>query len=745
METFLFILAALAFNSIFLGGLQAQPLPVTTENISDFENAGSGYVCYFNRTRKKSYIGFLKRGGRLEPGAIWLKESRTVRRRIRRRLIQRIRLSGGNVRELDLSQGNLSRLQRRYLRLLAAWRSCGNFTGAAPPPTPTATPHPPTAFAGEDQSVREGSLVRLSAGAHAAFPEAQWSYSWAQESGLPVEMSNPDAPVDHGNRTFRAKFTEPLTSIATLKFKLIVNDGFQNSAPVFTRIIVNEGEKICGDGVCGLGETPPECPWDCKIAVQSKAVKIEYPTYSTKDVTYYRSDGGREVITKAEDVRSFLLRTLDISIGGNVAALPGSLGEHDPMLPTLSYLQLNSIWSSYQTTLWNMIKDSEPAFVHAKNEPAGPPSRLLVRCCTSQYLLYPGEIWRQAYAEYARRFLNEHPAYDGIFMDNALGRLLVHNRYWRRVEDQPATVGPDGRTIALSDTQLHVQEKYYECSNTISAHDNPDKAGSDYFAGGTNTTSTITLGNPRPPGSVVYLSYWKIDSPSQEVIDSWPKDTAAAIDFIKSALGNKLLVYNGIVHSWQEDDSFPQITNGGMDEQFIFPPWAELPAGTMTLPESTWLKQVAELSAISKTRIYMAQSGLQMKLETPENEAKMRKIAMFAFASFLLGKEKYAYFNFTTLPGSYQHFAYFEYWAAPIGEPTGASFHLRGNYNGANIYQREFANALILVNPSDIAAPQTINLEPETYYTLSGNLVSSTVLESKTGQILLKTPFPSSH
>ena len=72
----------------------------------------------------------------------------------------------------------------------------------------------------------------------------------------------------------------------------------------------------------------------------------------------------------------------------------------------------------------------------------------------------------------------------------------------------------------------------------------------------------------------------------------------------------------------------------------------------------------------------------------------------------------------------------------PLGQPS-ESYHLKGNYGGANIYEREYEKALVLVNPSD-SSSSTINLG-NNYKTLTGSSISIITLSSKEGILLQKT------
>jgi len=90
----------------------------------------------------------------------------------------------------------------------------------------------PVARAGVDQFVTEGDTVKLN-GAQSGDPEQQsLSYLWQQIHGAPVALSDSHAVAP----TFIAPRATPDTA---LRFALIVNDGYDASAPDTTQINVN--------------------------------------------------------------------------------------------------------------------------------------------------------------------------------------------------------------------------------------------------------------------------------------------------------------------------------------------------------------------------------------------------------------------------------------------------------------------------------------------------------------------------
>jgi predicted secreted protein len=102
--------------------------------------------------------------------------------------------------------------------------------------------HPPVANAGADQTVNEGSVVRLN-GAASGDPDGDpLSYRWTQVSGPTVALSDPNSPTP----TFAAP---PVNSGGmTLGFELVVDDGLASSepAPVTVTVLNINDPPSCG-------------------------------------------------------------------------------------------------------------------------------------------------------------------------------------------------------------------------------------------------------------------------------------------------------------------------------------------------------------------------------------------------------------------------------------------------------------------------------------------------------------------
>jgi hypothetical protein len=93
--------------------------------------------------------------------------------------------------------------------------------------------HAPTAIAGNNLTVNEGSSVTLNGSASSDPDSDPLTYSWVQVSGPAVTLTSAD--------TAFPQFTAPYVSNtgATLQFQLTVNDGFGGSNTATTTVTVN--------------------------------------------------------------------------------------------------------------------------------------------------------------------------------------------------------------------------------------------------------------------------------------------------------------------------------------------------------------------------------------------------------------------------------------------------------------------------------------------------------------------------
>ena len=91
---------------------------------------------------------------------------------------------------------------------------------------------PPTAHAGDDQSVDENTLVFLFGGSSSDPDDDDLAYSWFQVSGLPVQLSNAD--------TATASFITPIVEAdMDTVFSLTVSDGLLTDQDSVTVVVLD--------------------------------------------------------------------------------------------------------------------------------------------------------------------------------------------------------------------------------------------------------------------------------------------------------------------------------------------------------------------------------------------------------------------------------------------------------------------------------------------------------------------------
>lgn len=502
-------------------------------------------------------------------------------------------------------------------------------------------------------------------------------------------------------------------------------------------------EDLCGDKICSGNESFTNCPIDCRISKHNRSIKIQFPTYSVYFVTRYNSTGGVEYINgsgsenfeNANRVRNFMAEKLDLVINGDIVG-----GRHvtngNNYTSALLYKSALVTNSAYDSDLISNL--SEEAFIHAyfpnKSIPVTAETRIFRRCTedipwTSNrvYMMNPSLGWAEGLANKVLATIESaNVTYDGVFLDELqptinTGYYGQRSRYWFYVRDEPSYVNSDGISINSS-YEIHVDynDNYglkFDCesgsnnrlANKLNITLVKDSLNSSIiYEVLDHDNQTIRLKNNLTPGTPVLISYYALSGISPEVGNNWVANNTLFIQRVKEKLGNKLVLYNGIIpygHHKDRDLPFWNYSDGGMTENFIFASWGEIDVAISTFNFNEWRENVETLKNRSENKIYLAQSGIRLANYSLVEE--MRKIAMFVFASFLLGKGERAYFHFSS-PGepALAKFTYFDYWSVDLGRPL-ENYSLM---NGSNrIYKREFEKALVLVNANNLTEYLQIN------------------------------------
>lgn len=459
---------------------------------------------------------------------------------------------------------------------------------------------------------------------------------------------------------------------------------------------------------------------DPLVLGDNSRVLIGYPTYGVSEATHYFDDGSRTTLTAPAAIMDFMKTRLDLSIDGDINGLANHLGYYSSSTIMLQYKDFMFLYD--WEPLFDLVDDDEAAFMHADGLAATRANRILSRVQLEDfmvsYVMDPSSTWVTHFADWVLGLLAADERLDGILMDDTGSSWVTgltdtdSARFIRWVTESHVSDGSNQITINNGIT-MHTPAGAYAWANPITVYDNQQGTGTNYFTGGSNTATVITLGTTPPPDVTLYVGYYALAIPAgTDPVSTHLDVTAATVQAfatLQARLGDKLLGFNGIYH---DSGDYDLIAGGdlGMDEAFVYATWSALDSSHLS--EAGWLAIIDELATISQTKMYLAQSGSICDLATASSaeERQMQQRAMFAFGSFLLGKGPQAYFNFGLQPRTYQRFVYFDYWDEPIGSPAGA--YVEGLY-GNNVYSREYENALVLANPT--AADATLTLDRSLY------------------------------
>lgn len=451
-------------------------------------------------------------------------------------------------------------------------------------------------------------------------------------------------------------------------------------------------------------------------------VKLHFPVHRTAEVVRYRSDGQTERITDPVHVRDFLGEKLDL-------AIHGILKEGDRITDSprfdgiwLAQFGMTSIRSSRSNPLWRQIREQEETFLHAGGLPPVRSNRLMLRCNRDAYgreafTLYPSRAWREAICAVARERLNREPRLGGFFLDNVWAALPSDIFVCRIERERHEVDGPD----VIPEHPLS-----RACANDVSVVDDRGRS----LRVRHYDSRRIILADPPDTRRAVWVSYDAVADPDPSATLTWNRDMVEALRSLRRTAEDRLILYNGVVAGSPVDDPFLAYADGGMEEQWA-PPHD---------PEARWRKNLDELCRFNDLqKTFLAQS-------VHRGDGSFATAAMFSFTSFLLGAGPTSYYNFAR--DDYQTYWYFDYWATDLGAPL-ESYGVLGRFEGANVYSREFANALVLVNPGNSAVPVSLEVRALTGYWGTRGIwheppptpaQDSLSLPPKSGLLLLRRP-----
>jgi hypothetical protein len=490
------------------------------------------------------------------------------------------------------------------------------------------------------------------------------------------------------------------------------------------------------NGICESGEDSTTCVYDCLISTSHKNIKIQNATYNLTKVIHYKLDGSKEEITNLANIKDFLINNIDFSILGVIGAAGNyKLYDLTDNIPVIGYRD-PAICNPNDLSAdeWQAYNQHENWFVHQSGEPIAAENRVYRKWAPGFHYLYnPVTEWIEEFTGRTGLYLNNEPGFDGVFLDDTIGWVNTSQYVWHKTEEQYLQEYVDeNHRFKYLDTNEPIYS-YENFPAIVSSLSDPTLIYDYIGIWGEIQRIYFDYIMPVAAGTVVNVSYYTDATILQEIQDTWKQRMIEVLGKTREKIGGNLIIYNGFSVTRDYDNDFLQIADGGMFEGLFHNGWTPI---NENISESYWKQQVEKLFDIAHTKkkIFLAQTNAVIDENT--TEAQIKKLAMFSFASFLLGKGDYAYYGFNVFPGdgASNQFIYFDYWKTDIGEAL-EDYHLRESSGGANIYEREFENVLVLVNPSESSA--TVNLGGS-YKQLTGGVVSSVVLDSKSGVILYK-------
>jgi hypothetical protein len=185
--------------------------------------------------------------------------------------------------------------------------------------------------------------------------------------------------------------------------------------------------------------------------------------------------------------------------------------------------------------------------------------------------------------------------------------------------------------------------------------------------------------------------------------DNWNANMAGMIQYVKNALGNKLLVIN----SNEDHGYFLQYCDGQMLEGFMHGAWS----GLYDYPDDpfSWISPLEVLSATGK--IVMAHSGANIPQNPSASEVEQtHKVMLYCLSGFLLGYSGNANFGFQFLDTDYTgHRCYWDEMDYPVGNPIGSRYNVQGD-----LWARDFTNGKVFLNIGDVNT-YTVNVAGTAY------------------------------
>ncbi len=211
----------------------------------------------------------------------------------------------------------------------------------------------------------------------------------------------------------------------------------------------------------------------------------------------------------------------------------------------------------------------------------------------------------------------------------------------------------------------------------------------------------------------------------------WKQANIGFLDSMKQAIGPaKTLMINGLsngdtYYSW-DVAAYMTKADAGLMEGFLR--WGQQ-AASFNKTETEWKKDIDALSAVAQLgkKVY-AMTAVYSDINATAEQ--MKAMHIYSLSSYLLVSGPTTGYSFLP-PVAASVQPYEALWEISVGQPLSAYYALN------NVYQRDFTDGKVLVNPTD--SGQTFNVPlGGSYRTIDGQTVTSISLAPKSGTILTK-------
>lgn len=214
---------------------------------------------------------------------------------------------------------------------------------------------------------------------------------------------------------------------------------------------------------------------------------------------------------------------------------------------------------------------------------------------------------------------------------------------------------------------------------------------------------------------------------NSSAVSGWHNNMISDLSYVESnKVAGKLAIINTDEYLTHD---YLNIVDGKMDEGWIgHPTWYDLNTFESASDAIIHINAMARDSATGK--IFVADNGAT--IPTNPDASTLAQIAQnveYSYAATLLALNgSNAYFTYNSWQSSDGSKGYYQVMNTTLGSPTGSY------YQNQSVYIRDFTGGEALFNPS--ATSYTVTLGKNYYFT-NGTMISSVVLNSWSGEILL--------